>query len=878
MSFNALKTKAFLLFAFSLLISLSSFSQGKNFSINRTEPKWKITIAPQQKKPAAKDISDGYFLSLYENQNHIELQEDYTRIIREIVSDAGVQNGSQISVTYDPGYQKLAFHKVTIWRNGIPSDRLNALNFKILQSEKELSRFIYSGTFDALLVLDDVRKGDRIEFSYTLSGYNPIYGARYASLYYFESSSSIGHVYYNVIFAKSRDLSFKNFNFADTPKITEKANLKMYEWENTLTKTHRTSDSEPNWYNPLRRVQLTEYKSWSEVVNWALAVNDYPDLKTPAITRKVTELKKLAGKDLKKYIELSTRFVQDEIRYMGIEIGAYSHRPNSPEKVLIQRYGDCKDKSLLLVRLLNSNGIDAYLTYASTSYTLKTGEYLPSPFVFNHVIVMVNHNNQKTWIDPTIAYQRGKFDDFYAPNYGAVLVVKKGINALETIESKPEGKLLSNLTFKLGDTTEGSKTTLTIYSVYKDNYADDMRAQIAESGADNTEKSFLDYYKKLYPGIDTKENIVIEDDESNNILEINESYEISDIWTELDDNKPMSINFYGDVISYELTRITDKKRKSPIALKHTVNIEQNITVELPYTVNTFDENYKVESSEYYFDVYTSQLDSTIKFSYTYKNKSDHLDPINFKTYIKDINKIDQYLTYTLNRGGNVAGGNDNNSGNYYMMMVYIVAMAISSYLCFRLYIKKTPYQIEEIADARPLGGWLVVLGLRVIAFPIAMLIKPFTLNLFGNEVWNNIALLAENSSGLKMLMMLEVVMFALCFVYGFFCAILFFNRRKEFPKHFVILCLSYIGFVCYDWALSAYINKLGNLAFTGFEEAAGFVGALVFGVIVTYYLQNSQRVKQTFVFTYPRSDWESKLAEYYNQLFTEKKEHNHEDI
>jgi transglutaminase-like putative cysteine protease len=36
---------------------------------------------------------------------------------------------------------------------------------------------------------------------------------------------------------------------------------------------------------------------------------------------------------------------------MGIEMGQYSHKANNPERVFKQRYGDCKDKSLLLVSM-----------------------------------------------------------------------------------------------------------------------------------------------------------------------------------------------------------------------------------------------------------------------------------------------------------------------------------------------------------------------------------------------------------------------------------------------------------------------------------------------------------------------------------------------
>lgn len=837
--------------------------QNKNFFISKNDPSWLQKITPKQKRPADKDISEGYFLSYYENQNHIELEEDHTHMIREIVSDAGVQNGSQISVTYDPGFQKLVFHKILIWRNGKSSDRLKPSGFKFLQSEKELSRFIYSGTYDALMVLDDVRKGDRIEFAYTLKGFNPIYGKKYASTYYFEGPSSIGHIYTNVIFNKSRVLNFRNFNFNTPPKITETGSFKVYEWESTLTGTHRTTDFEPAWYNPLRRTQLSEFSTWSDVVNWGLSVNAYPNLKMPLLDKKVKEIKAIAGSDIKEYIRLATRFVQDEVRYMGIEIGAYSHRPNSPEKVLQQRYGDCKDKSLLLVKLLAANGINAYMTYADSYGSTYKTDFLPSPFVFNHVIVMVDYNKRKTWIDPTITYQRGKFDDFYAPNYGNVLVIKKGVSALEKIESKPVGKVISNLHFKLADTLEGEKTTLEIYSIYTHNYADEMRSQIAESGTEDLEKRFLEYFGKMYPEIETRKNIVIEDSESGNMLEIKEYYEISDIWTEGTDPKDKFAYFYGDLITTELRKIKGKKRLTPVALKHYVNVEQNITVQMPYAVAEHDENFKVESSNYIFDIYNSQRDSTIKFSYTYRNLTDYVPANQVKNYIADIKKIDEYLTYSISRDAKTTYAT---GVNLYMVLPYLLTLLVTAFLLRRLYFKKTAFDIERIADAIPIGGWLVIVGLRMVVFPISLLAKPFTIDAFSNQLWQNISNYGEVAPLIKAGFIAEAVFFAGIFAHGVFCLILFFQRRVEFPRHFILLTVAYFGFLVFDILFSFYMDKNNDQFELGAKDAGSFIGALIYCIVFVWYILKSERVQQTFVFTYPTFEWKYALTRYYEEL------------
>jgi transglutaminase-like putative cysteine protease len=39
------------------------------------------------------------------------------------------------------------------------------------------------------------------------------------------------------------------------------------------------------------------------------------------------------------------RFVQDESRYLGIEVEEGTLRPDAPDAVLRRRFGDCKDKT-----------------------------------------------------------------------------------------------------------------------------------------------------------------------------------------------------------------------------------------------------------------------------------------------------------------------------------------------------------------------------------------------------------------------------------------------------------------------------------------------------------------------------------------------------
>ena len=155
------------------------------------KPSWISSFKDYDKKPSARTIRDGYFYDLDERQIHVEQKAQYVHYIREIVSATGIQNGSEISVSFDPTYERLDFHQITVWRNGQPQDRLKLSAFKVLADEQEFSKFIYQGSYSANVILDDIRKGDKIEYAFTITGRNPIFNNHFASDIYLQSSSEI---------------------------------------------------------------------------------------------------------------------------------------------------------------------------------------------------------------------------------------------------------------------------------------------------------------------------------------------------------------------------------------------------------------------------------------------------------------------------------------------------------------------------------------------------------------------------------------------------------------------------------------------------------------------------------------------------------------
>jgi hypothetical protein len=89
------------------------------------------------------------------------------------------------------------------------------------------------------------------------------------------------------------------------------------------------------------------------------------------------------------------------IRYTGIEFGNAAIVPARPADVMQRKYGDCKDKSALLVAMLRLFGIKASVALLKSGYGLDTEPEIPGVDNFDHAIVYVDLPGKPMWIDAT---------------------------------------------------------------------------------------------------------------------------------------------------------------------------------------------------------------------------------------------------------------------------------------------------------------------------------------------------------------------------------------------------------------------------------------------------------------------------------------------
>ncbi len=139
---------------------------------------------------------------------------------------------------------------------------------------------------------------------------------------------------------------------------------------------------------PVLRYAWGREQSWRDVGRW------YRDL-LAGLPRHAQPVRRLAAELAageqapRQRLEAVLAFLRRKVRYVAVQVGIGGYRPSAPEAVLSRKWGDCKDKSLLLVDLLDEIGIEARPALILSAADRRIDPDFPSPAQFNHLIVAV---------------------------------------------------------------------------------------------------------------------------------------------------------------------------------------------------------------------------------------------------------------------------------------------------------------------------------------------------------------------------------------------------------------------------------------------------------------------------------------------------------
>lgn len=738
---------------------------------------------------------------------------------------------------------------------------------QILQREKELEARIYDGSKTANIFLEDIQVGDALEYAYTLSGSNPVFQGHQFGSFDLQSSVPIQQIYNRLLVPNDKQIHFSFLNAKNELNRRELGSEQEFVWERKQVVALTVPSDTPASHEVYPYVFWGDFRDWTSVARWALPLYQLPQRLNEPLRKVIQNIANQYDKPTDRMMA-ALLYVQKEIRYLGVEIGANSHAPNAPDVVLGRRFGDCKDKTLLTLTLLQGLGIQAKAALVNTQVQRGIRQYEPTPNAFNHVLVNAQIDGIDYWIDPTRSKQVLNAEKVYQPDYGYALLVDsrtKDLTPMVKTASQVQKRTIHTLLDSSGGIDKPSQFVVT--STFEGVSAEMMRNTLASENLDDLQKRYLNFYARYYPSVSLSSPMRVENKEALNQLVVTEFYTIPKLWTHNQEKARTESSYYAPDIDGLLLRPSQTLRDTPLALTHPYDLTQVTEIRLPSVWKVTEEDKEFSGPGFRLRHEVHVNDQQVILRDHFSSVSDQLMPDQIAKHVETIEAAKASLGFTIwqndavEEGGKTVDDGDasgvanaqsiDSHTNWVAVTLSFLLVITFWQLAWRWYRRDHAASMSDgaIPSVEPLriGGWLFVFAFSISVTPIRMALELFAMEGFKLSVWLVLMNPAEPTfrPSFIPLMMFELAGNIAACIFTLLVAVFFYQKRRVFPMAFIGVFTSIFLFRLLDLVLPEYL--LGKEHAPESREWFGLIGNFFYVLLWSIYMMVSDRVKNTFV-------------------------------
>ena len=604
-------------------------------------------IVPSSKTdPEQTPTEGGVGYRLINRQIHFDGKKShsYRHLILRVNNRSGLNEASEKTIQFDPAFERLVFHKMTIHRGEQRIDALKTARIETSQSENSFNQSMLEGKAQVLIVLRDIRVGDHIEYAYTVEGSNPVFNGGFSVAKWGAWSVAVGLSELRLSAPESTEISLQNDNFPE-PKILDKGGYKQWYWRWDSLPAWTYAESTPAWYDTTPMMQASSYANWAEVAQWGEQLFESSPIDHPRLKPVIEKMKQ--SKNNYERIRHALDFVQNDIRYFGLELGENSHRPHSSNEVLEAGYGDCKDKTLLLINLLEHAGIPATPALVHSRLGPEINSRIPSPMWFDHVITHVQIGKKTLWLDATLDSQRGDVRSRSSANFHYALLLKPETKELTRVNPLDAKKIHVDVKEIVELGYPSDQTKMRVETIYSDFSATRMRRNLLSKGQKEVEREFSDYTRSLYRKAKSSQPMQVVEHPTENQLKIIEQYNITER-TRWSEENTLEFDAHTFALFGQLPELKDPDRLEPQALNRPINVRHKAMYRYPVSVEYEgappEHVNKMSMPGIDFSRYESSVGDRILLVSQLQIGKDHISAKNFAAYESFKNEFDNETT------------------------------------------------------------------------------------------------------------------------------------------------------------------------------------------------------------------------------------------
>lgn len=514
---------------------------------------------------------------LWERQVDAEAETSFHRTAVRLETPLAVQHQSQWRLNLDPRIHHLTLHGLRVVRDGRAIDQLDRTRMRLIQRETQLDHLVIDGQWTLLVVLDDVRPGDVLEAAYSFTGRHPV-RLEGCELFFAVPPNVVAGCFRLQVNFDARRPGLKWLASADAPAHREESladGRTRWSWAGQQLTPREPETNQPSGFMDYIWVQVSDLTDWRNLTailqqKWEETFDGTDLTQFPGFTRP-------AEVNAASVLQL-VQFIQDEYRYLSVDLESGGWIPMSPTTVARRRYGDCKDLAWLATCILRSWGVPARPILVGSGLRSRIETLLPATTLFNHAVIEVDLGGQPRWFDLTLRSQGGVFTDRCIPWFGFGLPVEAQAG---TLLAQPG--LRSSATYSVRETifldTRRGKASLVEVRLRATGWqADHLRRTRLSQGAEEFAKERLKHAQQRYYKAIRLDSLLWRDHRGDNICEVVESFEFTDPVTTDEGGGRVIYEVPANLAIQSFALPEEKPRRAPWDLPYPFEIRHEIRI------------------------------------------------------------------------------------------------------------------------------------------------------------------------------------------------------------------------------------------------------------------------------------------------------------
>ncbi len=534
--------------------------------------------------PTAEDYPDADIVILFNNFSHDVLPTGQSRYtthqVVKILNERGIQKYGDIAIPYQANSQNI---EVNIARTIDPDGEVHYPPdeaFNDVTPPGLLSYNLYSDQMWRVISMVGLKPGVCIEYQVTLEDKSENVTGNKTWItggYNFQSTEVTLETTFALRLPVDCEIQWKTDNFEIEPMVYYQDDLVLYIWQTGEMPALKLEEGMPHINDIAPRLTYSSIESWNDVYKWYqdLAKGRYAhDENIQETVKKIID--KLTTDEA--IIRAIYHYVAKQIRYVGIELGQSAYQPSLAADVLKKQYGDCKDKTTLLISMLDIVGIKAYPVMVSAIPYERVDTDIPSLSQFNHMIAAIPTDNVNyIWLDPTSATcTYGDLPYSVQGRVGLLIGDTKGTFVDIPVFLAESNRLVSNT--KLWMNSDGGVRGK-IKILLTGQYNLDARWKYKQIPPSEWKSTVTTELSQLFPNIQVDKANILELDNHDTPVKILVDFHADNYAKKLNQQTllPLPIDEFAEYAEI----LSAPERKYPLELSYPMKIEKIIQIHLP---------------------------------------------------------------------------------------------------------------------------------------------------------------------------------------------------------------------------------------------------------------------------------------------------------